>query len=371
MRVGDPIYLTSIRMSDEQNGWGIDGGDHILHTRDGGHSWRDITPYYPYHYDKPTFFANAFFALDANTAWVTAPATMACIVQNLNCTVIPNTGVVWHTTDGGQNWQGQFVTPLTQGYTPISMQFLDAQTGWLLTFTILGVDLRYQLYQTSSGGTNWSQVWDISSRTTPEDPHEKNITAIAFQDSQTGWMSTSEICCEAHIIKEWNIYRSTDAGSTWEAFSLPAPDPLPETFLHNTTQCAVQDVKVISPDSLDTSIYCYVYEGLSKPEFYFHYHSVDGGKHWVSFQKTGDVQFIDAMIGWKMRPDEGAYDIERTEDGGVTWRTIKTVQWSGSLHFVNKFVGWALAGSNEGSALVHTVDGGRTWEVLSPVVAGN
>lgn len=370
MRIGEPLKFSSIHMIDEQSGWAIDLGNrvnHILRTRDGGHSWKDVTPYYAY--GPAIFSANGFFALDANTAWATTPEMIACSIQNFNCTPIPNTSLMWHTTDGGRHWQGQFVPSLPNTYTPISLQFLDAQTGSLLTMTFIGTDLRYQLYRTTDGGAHWSQAMDVSSRTTPEDPHEKNITAIAFQNPRTAWMSTSEICCEAHLIKEWSIYQSTDSGVTWKKFSLPAPDPLPETFLSNLAECAVQDTQVIPPSILDTIVYCYVYEGLSRPEFHFHYHSGDGGKNWVSFQNTGDVQFIDSLLGWRMNPNEGAYDIERTQDGGVTWTTLKTVQWNGSLHFVNMWVGWALATSGDDVALVHTIDGGRTWEQFSPVVS--
>jgi hypothetical protein len=373
MQIGQLLKFLNIYMIDEQTGWAIDAGDlnHILRTRDGGRSWRDVTPYFGY--GIPRYFADGFFALDANTAWAMTPEMPACDVQNWNCIRIPDTALMWHTTDGGRTWQGQFIAAVPLGSMPMSIQFLDAHTGWLLAMSFNEPDRHYHLYQTTDGGTNWSEIMDVSSSTAPEVLREKDITAIAFQDSQTGWMSTSEICCEEHLIKvkEWNIYRSTDAGVTWDKFFLPAPDPLPETFLHNTAQCAVQDMQVILPSVLETTFYCYVYEGLSKSYFYFHYHSGDGGDHWVSFQQTGNVQFIDASLGWRMTPKEGAYDLERTQDGGVTWTKLKTVHWNGRLDFVNKFVGWALAGSNDDFTFLHTGDGGRTWEEIKPVVSPN
>lgn len=373
MQTGRLLKFLNIYMIDEQNGWAIDAGDlnHILRTQDGGRSWRDVTPYYGY--GIPKYFANGFFALDANTAWAMTPDMPACDVQNWSCLRVPDTALMWHTTDGGRTWQGQFVTAVPLGSMPMSIQFMDAHTGWLLAMSFVGGSRQYHLYQTADGGTHWSEIMDVSSDTAPESLREKDITAIVFQDSQTGWMSTSEICCEEHLIKvkEWNIYRSTDAGSTWEKFSLPAPNPLPATFLQNTAQCTVQNLRVIPPDALDTTFYCYVYEGLSKPEFYFHYHSGDGGNHWDSFQRTGDVQFIDSTLGWRMTPNNGAYDLERTQDGGVTWTKLKTVHWNGHLDFVNKFVGWALAGSNDDFTFLHTVDGGRTWEEIKSVVSAN
>jgi hypothetical protein len=238
MGIGQALKLIDLHMFDEQNGWAIGAVrsfNYILHTHDGGHSWKDVTPYYGY--GGPVFFADGFFALDANTAWATTPEMPACSIQNFNCTIVPNTALIWHTTDGGWTWQGQFVTSLPNYYSPLSLQFLDAQTGWFLAYTTTDRVMHYHLHQTTDGGTHWSPVMDVSSRTTLEDPHEKNITAIAFQDSRTAWMSTSEICCEAQVIKEWSIYRSTDAGTTWEKFVLPPPEPLPETFLSNPALC--------------------------------------------------------------------------------------------------------------------------------------
>jgi len=49
-------------MSDEQNGWGIDSGDHIVHTTDGGSTWTDVTPH------NGAYRESGFFVLDAVTA---------------------------------------------------------------------------------------------------------------------------------------------------------------------------------------------------------------------------------------------------------------------------------------------------------------
>jgi photosystem II stability/assembly factor-like uncharacterized protein len=317
------------------------------------------------------FAARGFFALDANIAWLITPQMPACYVENFNCTVVPDTALLWKTTDGGNHWQGQFVSSVPWGYVPMSIQFVDKQTGWLLLMSFIEGNLRYQLHQTTDGGEHWQPVMIADTHPTVRRLPDKEITAVVFQDPRNGWMSISEICCEAQVIKEWKIYHSTDAGSTWEPFLLPAPDPLPATFLQNPAQCAAQDIEVTQPNILDVIVYCYVYEGDAKPEFWFHYHSPDGGNQWVSFQSFGNVQFIDALLGWRMLSSAGSSDIERTEDGGVTWTKLKTVQWRGNLHFINRFVGWVIAtSSNEETALLHTVDGGRTWDKINPVATG-
>ena len=65
LEAGQALTLTNIYMSDEQSGWGIDVSDHIVHTDDGGHTWKDVTP------PSGAYRDAGFFALDEDIAWAT------------------------------------------------------------------------------------------------------------------------------------------------------------------------------------------------------------------------------------------------------------------------------------------------------------
>jgi photosystem II stability/assembly factor-like uncharacterized protein len=77
------------------------------------------------------------------------------------------------------------------------------------------------------------------------------------------------------------------------------------------------------------------------------------------------------------------YRLEVTEDGGETWREVKTVAWSGQLEFVSSEEGWTIAHQPpyrgvpdylyiedifRPAVLLHTSDGGQTWQDIEPVV---
>ena len=381
LRPGQPLTLTSIRMIDEQNGWGIDSDRHILRTRDGGYTWKDVTPYYAYSESK--FSADGFFALDAENAWATTPNTPACSVENFNCTSIPNTSLIWHTIDGGTTWQGQFIClqslecssfPLivTENHVPMSLQFVDTQTGWLFLLTSDGPVFHYRLYRTTDGGTHWSAVMDRSNRDSSDDPQEKNVIGLGFQDARIGWMGIAESTGISQPIADWSMYRSTDAGITWNKNALPTPEPLPESFVSEGAYCGVLDMRVLPPNSIDVTFHCYSsFASDSGHSFYFYYHSFDGGEHWVTWQETADLQFVDELLGWRLRPNESAYNLEQTRDSGVTWTKIKTIQWRGTLDFIDDRVGWILASTytDNAVALVHTTNGGKGWDEIHPVVA--
>ncbi len=362
---GESPVLTSLYMSDELHGWGIDAGEHIVHTMDGGHTWKDVTP------RNGAYRKAGFFALDGNTAWAT-PYYEGC--WTWQCSPRPNNASVWHTTDGGETWQSGHIClqypecnfgfdPFY--YYPTSIHFVDAQTGWMLitvNHNMFQDDFRF--YQTIDGGAHWTIV-----NANLGGAMVMSFTGMAFQDGQTGWISTSQLDGATEPSGEWGLFRSTDAGLTWDEISFTQPNPLPEAFTNNTPWCGAQEIVLLPPDTIGVTVQCRVYEEYDPESSYsFYFHSTDDGETWISWQKTGDVEFIDPLVGWRSTLNNGAYDLEQTRDGGQTWTKLKTVTWNGDLEFVNEMTGWAIATSGDAVALLHTTDGGQTWEEIKPVV---
>ncbi len=365
LRPGRALILTSLHMIDEQNGWGIDASEHIIHRTDGGWTWKDVTP------RNGAYRNSGFFALDANAAWAT-PYQQACYTEG--CPPGPTNAAVWHTSDGGNTWQEQSICLQSQDcnfdfdvppeyYSPVAIHFADAQTGWLLiTVLHLMFQDRYRLYQTMDGGAHWSPTMDSLGG-----PMVMSVTGLTFQDKRIGWMSTSQIDGASEPEAEWGIYQSMNAGLTWNQVPLPVPNPLPGDFAQNMVWCGDEGVSFAPPNSLGVTVHCRVY--TTPPTAYdFYYHSADGGKQWISWPKTGDVDFINPLLGWRSAFHNGAYDIEQTRDGGQTWSKLKTRAWKGTLDFVNEQTGWAIAIGDSVTVLVHTTDGGQTWEEMKPVV---
>jgi photosystem II stability/assembly factor-like uncharacterized protein len=245
LRPGKSLQLASLHMIDEQNGWGIAASEHIVHTTDGGHTWKDVTP------RNGGYRDSGFFALDAKTAWA-SPYQWPCYTEN--CAPAPNNASVWHTTDGGSTWQEQHICLQSQEcnfdfdvsssyYYPVAIHFLDNQTGWLLVVVehVMFQD-RYRVYRTTDGGTHWTPLMDNLSG-----PMVMSVTGLAFRDPQTGWMSTSDIEGAANPRAEWGMYRSMDGGLTWEWIDFPAPNQLPEIFTEKMMWCGAYQVVSSSP----------------------------------------------------------------------------------------------------------------------------
>ena len=117
------------------------------------------------------------------------------------------------------------------------------------------------------------------------------------------------------------------------------------------------------------------------------YYSGDMGETWDSRVLPGDTRessdwyyadFLDPDTGWLMQVNGG--EVFFTEDGGRSWVSLTSVNWTGQLHFISRDLGWAVAWPLDDYqyiyyyypwqyGLLHTSDGGRTWEQFSPVLA--
>ncbi|MEK6304195.1 MAG: YCF48-related protein [Acidobacteriota bacterium] len=93
--------------------------------------------------------------------------------------------------------------------------------------------------------------------------------------------------------------------------------------------------------------------------------TTDGGRSWQAVSKTDEilaaVKFISPNRGWVAGY---AGRIQRTDDGGLTWK-VQRAEHEGevlnSVFFLDADRGWAAGGSG---LLLSTVDGGDNWETI-------
>lgn len=358
------IIITTIHMLNEQIGWAVAEApgapdDHLMQTRDGGLTWRDVSPPQPKDETAEIGQGLTFFALDERTAWVTYyNRTGGPLFQPAN---------VWRTTDGGQTWQAGAPLDLTdvELYLPSDLYFVDANTGWLMAHVGAGMSHDYvNVYRTTDGGQTWTKVVD---------PFTDNLqqscakTGLIFTDANNGWVTGD---CHGVQPGAPYLYRTTDGGRTWAPVELPAPASAPELFTTETLACGVQ-----APVYFDTRTGLLPVECLdlnsSQPKTFL-YRTTDGGQTWTAEPIEGDYQsaaFLDATTGWVLTSSgpETPSELFATTDGAATLLPTKTVNWTGRFSFVSPQVGWAVAELAQGRALVQTKDGGRTWREIKPV----
>jgi len=376
LAAGQKIKLTWMHMFDASSGWGIESAGHILRTQDGGNTWEDVTP------PGGIYDQGGFFALNNEIAWAT-PYQPGCYQDG--CPPPPVSTTIWRTMDGGKTWQPSQTLCLggncdyTYNVDPefldtIALQFIDEQHGWMLVNVAHGMfQDRYRIYQTSDGGNSWTMAVDNTSG-----PAALQVTGLAFQDAQTGWLGVSQVMGAGapSPATNWLIYRTQDGGHSWETIDLQPPDGLPAGFDGVNPWCGVEGVHTLPPRVIDIAVFCTGegdYASFSNPYARFHYHSRDGGQTWQSWPASGNEVFINALTGWRLliskagKPNE----LQTTPDGGQSWETIQEVTWpQAQLDFIYGKTGWAIVTGQDGAfALVQTQDGGVKWSMINPVIA--
>lgn len=331
-----PPAQSDLEMVDAQTGWGITDQS-VYRTTNGWKSWTDVTPRFAN--SLPVSGGQGFF-LDVNQAWI------------LYSTSDPNSGQLYHTTDGGQNWMFNGIP-----FPAARLQFLDAKNGWALVDRGAGAGSEaVDVYRTHDSGANWTQVF----RMDPQNPNTPGAlpfsgikSGLTFADSERGWV-TGNIPMENYPY----LFATLDGGKTWQQQKLTVPAGYSQPMLmvepprFFDTKEGILPVWVLSGDLFGT-------------EFY---RTGDGGQTWilstpVASRGPYSIATLQDFFVW----DGGTF--HASHDGGQTWKeitpNIDLSQIIGRLQFVDAQTGWATSMDAEGKfRLYQTRDGGATWSTL-------
>ncbi len=293
----DPFY--DIYFRDSLNGFVIgntDSESDNFRTTDGGATWT--------RFDLPAGSWREMKFVSATTGFVGA------------------NGAMCRTLDGGASWQTRSAVP----NAPIvyGMDFSDANTGIVCGYLI--ETNQGGIFKTADGGVTWSHKF------------EGFINDAVWLDANV------VLACG-----DTSIYRSTNAGETWNLFAAGIDTGLLELIkVSPTTVLGV---------SLKGDIWRSANAGLSWNMVY------DGlGDLPVSW----NIGFADPLNGWVV--GQGGLML-RTNDGGLTWTQATngfSTQWY-QIKMANSLVGY-IAGQN--GYILRTKDGGVRWEVQKVEVTG-
>jgi len=250
------------------------------------------------------------------------------------------------------------VTGLAEVYVPTSLQFVAVEDGWLLVHVGAGMMHDYiAIYRSSDGGASWTRIIDpyidggIQSCT-------KN--ALLFTDATHGWLTGDCGGVMAGVL----LFKTTDAGSTWQPVTLPSPPGMQTLFTDMNLACGSYDPFFFSNNLGHLGVRCSNFTVTPYTYKYFVYTTQDGGITWTSSIYPGiTLYFFSADTGWSLSDK-----IQRTTERGATWAIISETTWSAQLDFISEQIGWAVARSDNAIALVKTENGGARWIELIPSV---
>ena len=154
--------LISVSFPTEDDGWACGRYGTILHTSDGGATWRPQS-------SGTTFTLSGICFVDTKNGWA-----------------VGNKGTILHTSDGGETWEKQ-ESPID--YFHMDVVFLDAQKGFVASE-------RTHILATNDGGKTWEIGFE---------DEDYILKSISFCDDQHGWVAG----------EFGHTYHTRDGGKTW------------------------------------------------------------------------------------------------------------------------------------------------------------
>ena len=177
------------------------------------------------------------------------------------------------------------------------------------------------LWKTVNGGTTWAPIFD------KQGPYSIGCVTVDPRDSNTVWVGSGENNSQRSVGYGDGVYRSLDAGKTWENLGLGASEHIAKILV----------------DPRDSAV---VYVAAQGPL-------------------------------WKEGGDRGLY---KTTDGGRTWKAVLTVDAHTGVTDLVMEPGnpevlyaatyqrrrhvWGMVDGGPGSGIHKSLDGGRTWTRL-------
>lgn len=362
-----PLALNTLRMVDAQTGWAVaqgetDPNDHVLFTRDGGLTWRDVSPPQPLDATAQQALGQAatFAVRDAQTAWAT--------FYDRTAAPLSAPAYVWRTSNGGEAWLPSAPLPLQDAafYSPSDLVFVDAKTGWLLAHVDAGMMKDYvYLLGTTDGGASWQILVDPFT-----DKHGLPMscgkTGLAFADARTGWLTGD---CQGVAPGPPFLYQTTDGGVTWQAVTLPAPDNAPNLFADDNFACGARAPLLFKDKTGVLAVSCLDFANGADPHYL--YHTADGGATWRVTGLGGAFvsgQFFDSANGvLALRDANGQHALFVTSDGGQTLTKTRDLPGPTVVNFLNPTTGWLLGNASGASGLTALV--GLDARDLAPQIA--
>jgi photosystem II stability/assembly factor-like uncharacterized protein len=171
MAIGYALVQGELSFTDSQHGWAVGGLGQIVHTTDGGTTWLTQTLTCGHPTCPMRLFALEM--LDDQEGWIAGEG-------------------LYHTSDGGANWDIVMEGTVGGEKDFHDMQFVDALNGWL-------AGARGRILVTRDGGDTWHEVDNNSSSFT--------LLGLSFVDQDKGWLvgdygtilTTTQIPC-------WPVY---------------------------------------------------------------------------------------------------------------------------------------------------------------------
>ena len=231
------------------------------------------------------------------------------------------------------------------------------------------------VWKTTNGGMTWDSIWDNKMAVS-------SIGSIAVADSDPNvvYVGTGEACIRGNISHGNGMYKSTDAGKTWQHIGLTDTRHIGRVIVDP------KDADVVFVAALGHAYGNNAERGV--------FRSLDGGKNWEKVlykdEKTGaiDITFVPGNSGilfaamweagrtpWSLTSGGPGSGLYKSTDRGATWKKIEGNGFPSDT--VLGKIGVSVSGADpnrvyvmlealeERGGVYRSDDGGATWKQMT------
>ena len=229
------------------------------------------------------------------------------------------------------------------------------------------------LWRTTNGGESWEPITDGKVPV-----GSMGSVVVADSDPKVIWLGTGSDGVRSNVSTGRGVYRSTDAGATWEFKGL-----------YNAGQIGAVRVHPTNPDVAWVAAYGDIFKPNSERGIF---KTTDGGRSWKKTlyvsDSTGamDVELQpgnpDVLFAWMNRIERKPWSIisgsreggfYKSTDGGDTWKRIQTTGLPNQLigkgnvavTAANPNRLYALVEALPGGGLYRSDDAGENWQLVN------
>lgn len=320
---------------------GATGGG-LWKTEDYGTSWKNVSDGY---FATPSIGAISVAQDDPNIIYVGTGS------DGLRSNVISGKGM-YKSIDAGETWSHIGLTNVGQ----IGAVRIHPGNHNIVYVAAIGQafdkNIDRGVYKTTDGGRSWQKVLYISAQTGISDiemmPTNPNILyAAAWKAERKPWTIIS-----GGSLKEGGIYKSIDAGVTWDKIN----DGIPQELIGKI------DLAVSPADS--RVVYALIEAPLKEGGLY---KSIDQGETFTQISDHKGIRnrpFYYTNIRVDPKDIDVIYSLagpyHKSKDGGKTWKRKSSPHGDNHDMWINPIDPGLFIQSNDGGANV-THNGGKTW----------
>ncbi|MCX6175350.1 MAG: YCF48-related protein [Ignavibacteriales bacterium] len=291
-----------------------------------------------------------FFSFEMQKSKTNSSLRGISVIDSLTAWACGSNGIFLRTTDGGNTWTDGKV----KGFE--ALDFRDVEAFNKNTAILMSTDAPAFFFKTTDGGKSWKRKY-------------MNRDPKVFFDGMAFWNEKNGIALSDPIDGKFFLVVTKDGGDNWEQYPslfIPSPQNGEAAFAASGTSITVAGKDL-------------VWFGTGGGEQARIFLSEDNGENWRAFDsqiKSGSsssgvfsICFKDELNGIAVGGDykndkDNIANISITDDGGLSWQSVKSNQPNGFRSCVSwneKYKFYLTTGT---SGTDYSIDNGKTWKAI-------